>query len=135
MKISSDVEKVFAKHDFKPIKLPKGYKDVYSFLRDYPDDKTYFSEKDDDYFLRKYCDYIPKGWYGFSLGNPIVPEWCEIIDEVLEICTQLDADFEIHQIKLKFGAVCFYVHSSEIEDIGDVALLLMNKLFDRALIY
>lgn len=135
MKIMTDVEQIFAKYKLKPIKLPKEYKNVYMFLRDNPDNKTYISEKDDMYFLKKYSDYIPKGWYGFSIGNPIIPEWCEIIDEILELCTQHDPDFEIHQIKIKFGAICFYVHTTEIDDIRDVELLIMNNLFDRALIY
>ena len=135
MKILTNVEEIFAKYDLKAIKLPKEYKNVYQYLRDNPDDKTYFTEKDDGYFLKKYCDYIPQGWYGFSMGNPIIPEWCEIIDDILELCTEIDEDFEIHQIKLKFGAICFYVHSVNIEDIHDVEILIMNNLFDRALIY
>jgi hypothetical protein len=135
MKILTEVEQIFAKYELKPIKLPKEHKNVYTFLRENPEDKSFFTEKDDGYFLKKYCDYIPKGWYGFSMGNPIIPEWMEIIDEILELCTQHDIDFEIHQIKLKFGAFCFYVYSNQIEDIHDVELLIMNNLFDKALIY
>jgi hypothetical protein len=136
MRILSNVEEIFAKYDLKPIEVPTGFRSVYDYLRANPLEREKFeSEKNDSYFLKKYCDYIPKGWYGFDIGTPIVPEWMEIIDEIVEICTEIDPDFEIHQIKLKFGAICFYVHSSNIEDIHDVEILIMNNLFDRALIY
>lgn len=136
MKISNDIEKIFSNYDLKPIKLPAEYKDIYAYLSNNPIESDRFeSKKNDEYFIRKYEDYIPKGWYGFDIGNPIIPEWLEIIDEVLELCTQIDPNFEIHQIKLKYGAICFYVYSTNIEDIHDVDLLIMNKLYDKALIY
>jgi hypothetical protein len=136
MKILTNVEEIFAKYDLKPIKLSKEYKDIYQYLREYPVEwEKYESKKNDSYFLKKYGEYIPKGWYGFDIGKPIIPEWMEIIDEIVELCIENDPDFEIHQIKLKFGAICFYVHSDVIEDIHDVELMLMNNLFDKALIY
>jgi hypothetical protein len=75
------------------------------------------------------------GHYGFSLGNPIIPEWCKIIDKILELCVATDPEFQICQVKIKFGTVHFNVHSEIIEDCHDVDRLIMSTLFDRALIY
>ena len=59
----------------------------------------------------------------------------DILDEILELCTENDTDFEIHQIKLKFGGIRFYVHSDIIEDINDVEMCIEDNLYDPALIY
>ena len=84
---------------------------------------------------KKYREYIPQGWYGFDIGTPIIPAWMEIIDNIVELCVENDPDFEIHQIKLKFGGICFYVYSNVIDDIHDIEYLILNTLNDRALIY
>ena len=137
MKILDDIEQIFANYDLKSIELPDGFKNLYEYKDANPQDATYYYnvEKNDGYFLRKYSEYVPHGWYGFSIGTPIVPEWLDILDEILELCTELDQDFEIHQVKLKFGGIRFYVHSEIIDDIFDVEIYIENKLFDRALIY
>jgi hypothetical protein len=136
MKILDKIKEVFSQYELKPLVLPEGHKDVYSFLRAYPEFKKDFeTEKDDVYFIKKYRKHIPKGWYGFSIGSPIVPEWNEIIDNVLEICIKEDPDFEIHQIKIKFGGIRFYCGSQVIEDINEVERLIDTTLFDRALIF
>jgi hypothetical protein len=65
--------------------------------------------------LNKYKKYIPKGWYGFSLGSPLPKGWYNIIEEFLDYLIELEnkkkiGKFEIHQIKSKFGGVkilCF----------------------------
>lgn len=136
MKILDKVQEIFNQHELKPLMLPEGHKDVYSFLNAYPEfRKDFESEKDDGYFINKYRTHISKGHYGFSLGSPIIPEWCEIIDKVLELCIVEDPDFEIQQVKIKFGTVHFNVYSNIIEDTHDVDRLIMSTLFDRALIY
>ena len=136
MKILDKVQEIFNQHELKPLMLPEGHKDVYSFLRAYPEfSKDFDSPKTDRYFIEKYRKHIPRGWYGFSLGNPIVPVWCDIIDKILELCVTNDPDFEIHQVKIKFGTVHFNVHSDIIEDCHDVDKLIMSTLFERALIY
>jgi hypothetical protein len=137
MKILNNVEEIFAKYDLKPIKLPNGFKNIYEYHDKNPEDCTfiYNPEITDRYLNEKYADYIPHGWYGFDISVPIIPEWMNIIDEIVELCTEIDQDFEIHQIKLKFGAICFYVYSGIIEDTNDVEVLILNKLYDKALIY
>jgi hypothetical protein len=139
MKILNEVRQIFANYDLKPIELPKGYKNLYDYLyhNNEGEDKTldYVSLANDAYFCEKYADYIPHGWYGFAIGTPIVPIWMDILDEILELCTENDPDFEIHQIKMKFGGIRFYVHSEIIEDINDVAMCIEDNLYDPALIY
>lgn len=136
MKILDKIQAVFDKHELHSLTFPDGHKDVYTFLKEYPEFKKDFeTEKDDMYFIKKYRNRIPKGWYGFSIGSPIIPSWNEIIEEILELCIEADPDFEIHQIKLKFGGICFYCHSNVIEDLFDVERLIESTLHDRALIY
>ena len=136
MKILDKVEKVFEEIPFDEIKLPKGYNNVYQYLKDFPkEEKRFISEYSDWGLIDDFKKHIPKGWYGFSIGTPINPVWVEIIREILLICVEADPDFQIHQIKLKFGGIRFYVNSDVIEDIFEVEELIMTKLFDRALIY
>jgi hypothetical protein len=136
MEILDKVREVFNQYDLKPIELPKDFKDVYLFLRKYPEfSKDFKSSIDDSDLNQKYRKHIPKGWYGFDIGTPIVPVWMEIIDKIVEGCTAFDPNFEIHQIKLKFGGIRFYCSSEIIEDLHEVEYFIENKLFDRALIY
>ncbi len=136
MKILDKVQEIFNQYDLKPLMLPEGHKDVYSFLRKYPEfGKDFKSSIEDSDLNTKYHQHIPKGWYGFDIGTPIVPKWMEIIDKIVEICVAVDPAFEIHQIKLKFGDICFYCGSNVIDDLREVESLIAHKLFDRALIY
>lgn len=136
MKILDKIQEIIDQHELNPLTFPEEHHNVYTFLREYPEFKKDFeSEKTDGYFINKYRTHIPKGHYGFSLGSPIIPTWCEIIDKVLELCVAEDPNFEIQQVKIKFGTVHFNVHSDVIEDTHDVDRLIMSTLFDRALIY
>lgn len=136
MKTLDKVREIFNQHELKPPMLPERYGNVYAFLSAYPDFKKDFeSEKNDDYFINKYRTHIPRGWYGFSIGSPIIPEWCEIIDKILELCIETDQNFEIHQIKIKFGGIRFYCDNEIIEDLHEIESLIDGNLFDRALIY
>jgi len=136
MKILEKVQEIFNQYELKPIELPKDFKDVYMFLRKYPEfGKDFKSEIDNCSLNEKYGKYIPKGWYGFDIGIPIVPLWMEIIDKIVEACVAIDSDFEIHQIKIKFGGIRFYCGSEVIEDLHKVESLIENTLWDKALIY
>jgi len=136
MKILDKVQEIFSQYQLNELTFPDENKNVYEFLQSYPEfKKDFVSEKNDMFLIKKYRKHIPQGWYGFSIGEPIVPQWNEIIDKILELCIASDPDFEIHQIKLKFGGICFYVHSDVIEDLHEVEVLISNTLFDRALIY
>ncbi len=95
--------------------------------------------------LKKYSSYIPKGWYGFSFGEPLHLDWFKIIDEFLTYLIELEQlnriqDFEIHQIKLKFGGLRFYIsYKCEDEELREFIELQISKLedclFDEKLIY
>jgi len=136
MKLLDEVKQIIEKYDLKPIELPDGYKDVYNYLRDFPSEVGRFeTNKEDGFLYDKYRSFIPRGWYGFSLGSPIVPEWVDIIDEILELCIIIDPNLEIHQIKLKWGGIRFYVNSNLIEDIDDIEFLLEDTFQDEALVY
>lgn len=137
MKILDDVQNIFNKHTFDKITFPdSGYENVYEYLNDFPDDKKHFQSKYNDWMLRQeFKEHIPKGWYGFDIGTPINPIWVDIIREIVLTCIKADPNFEIHQIKLKYGGICFYCYSNVIEDLHDVEILIMKKLFDKALIY
>ena len=95
--------------------------------------------------LSKYQKYIPKGWYGFSLGEPCPHDWYLIIDEFLEYLLDLQkqnriSNFEIHQIKIKYGSLRFYVSyecdDEELREFIDLQIRkLENHLTDEILIY
>lgn len=139
MEILNDVQKIFDGYDLKSLEfkddLDKAI-NLYQYLYIHPDEeKDFKSDKTDGYFINKYKANIPRGWYGFSIGSPIFPAWLEILDQILELCIKNDKDFEIYQIKLKFGGIRFYTGSRIIEDINDVEDLIENKLYNEALIY
>jgi len=136
MKILDQIQSIFDKYELHSITLPDGYKNIYTFLKEYPEFIGDFqTEKDDTYFIEKYKRHIPPFYYGFALGAPIISSWNDIIDEILELCIRIDPNFEIHQIKIKYGSICFYVYSDVIEDILDVEQLIECTLYDSALIY
>lgn len=136
MKILDQIQAIFDSYELHELTFPNEHKNVYTFLKEYPEFKNDFeTEKTDMYFIEKYRKHIPQGWYGFSIGSPIIPTWNEIIEKILEVCINSDPDFEIHQIKIKFGGICFYCGSEVIEDLFDVERLIEKTLFDRALIY
>jgi hypothetical protein len=136
MKILDKIQAIFDEYDLKPLELPAGQKNVYTYLREFPEKKDEFgTDMVDRHLYEKYHKYISQGHYGFSIGIPIILSWVEIIDKILQICVKADHNFEIHQIKLKFGGICFYVHSEIIEDINDVEILISKTLRDKALIY
>jgi len=136
MKIIDNVKEIFNKHPFSYI-FTDNYKNVYKLIEARPELKPLFNndEISDHLLTIKYDKYIPSGWYGFDIGIPINPVWMVIIDKILELCISVDPKFEIHQIKLKFGTINFYVESDIIEDIHEISVLISKTLNDNALIY
>lgn len=90
--------------------------------------------------LEKYKKYIPKGWYGFSIGSPCPKCWFLIIESFLDYLITIDSNMEIHQIKLKFGTLLCYLHFS-IKDEETLEFLelqvdkLQYTLHDNKLIF
>jgi hypothetical protein len=136
MNCLNDVKKIIDSYNLEPIKLPEGFKNIYQLIDHVPEIKENFkSEKDDMFLINKYREYISKGHYGFSIGTPTNPKWNDLIDKILEYFISIDPTFEIQQIKIKFGFMCFYVTSNVIEDIQDIEVLIMRTLSDKSLIY
>lgn len=136
MKLLNEVRAIMEKHPFNKIETGE-YSSVYIPFNTNEESykEKYTTPLTDGVMYHKYAAHIPRGWYGFAVGSPIVPEWMVIIDEVLELLVKNDPEFEIHQIKLKWGRIEFYVSSGVIEDIFDIEDLLSTKLYDEALIY
>jgi len=90
--------------------------------------------------LEKWKNHIPQGWYGFAIGRPCPDSWFYVIDEFLDYLLTIDPNFEIYQIKMKFGGICFYVRvESDDEEKQEFINLQLNRLqyelFDKKLIY
>lgn len=83
---------------------------------------------------KRWGSRISKDWYGFNLGIPIPLVWYIVIDKFLEYIEQKCPEFEIYQIKLKFGGLRMYLGkiSKEIQQEIDN---LENVLTDKYLIY
>lgn len=97
-----------------------------------------FNELENQLF-EKWKDFIPKGWYGFSIGK-VPDKWYHLIDDFLEYMDSILASFEIHQIKLKWGGIRFYVHFDAGDDETNEFLRLQiekleSVLFSEALIF
>jgi hypothetical protein len=85
-----------------------------------------------DALFTKWGDKIPKGWYGFDLPLYLPKTWFLVIDDVLDELNQKYPDFEINQIKLKFGGIRMYLDKipREVEaDISKIEKLLYDKVF------
>ena len=77
MKILNKIEEIFNQYELKPLVLPEGH-NVYSLIREFPEQEKYYLSDPtltDSYLFDKYRKHIPKGWYGFSIGTPIIPIW------------------------------------------------------------
>lgn len=56
----------------------------------------------------KWAYRVGKGWYGFDLGD--VPRvWGDVLDDFLSWLETQCPDFEIHQVKIKFGKLRVYI--------------------------
>lgn len=133
--------KGFANYWYPDVELEKVYllpREELEKLREGCDEK-------ERYLLKKYEKYIPPGWYGFSLGSPTPYEWYEIIEKFLDYLIGLQekgkiSNFEIHQIKTKFGGLRFYVgYTCEDEEFDEFIELqtshLERHLSDEKLVY
>jgi len=140
MKLLSKVQEILDKYNLS-VELPEGCKNIYDCEYKTDDKKImkflsrFHPPYTDWHYLKKYEKYIPDGWYGFSIGTPTPKEWFEAIDEILELMISNDPNFEIHQIKMKYGAIMFYCNSEVVEDLNDIMMLIMKKMYSKYLIY
>ena len=62
----------------------------------------------DIFLFQKWAYRVGKGWYGFDLGD--VPRvWVDVLDDFLVWVESQCPDFEIRQVKIKFGGLRFYI--------------------------
>lgn len=88
----------------------------------------------------KWAYRVEKGWYGFALGNNVPYVWTQIIDSFLTELEKVAPKFQIHQIKLKFGGLRFYVKlnvkgQKKIKSIHEEISKLEALLHSDKLIY
>jgi hypothetical protein len=97
--------------------------------------------KEDEKRMRGQCSYISDlllfwkwayrvgtGWYGFNLGH-IPPVWKDMLDDFLSWLVSQCPDFEIHQIKMKFGALRFYIDThSDDKTVNETVRAEISKL-------
>lgn len=82
---------------------------------------------------------IPRGWYGFDLeGVPFI--WSSIIRDFLNEVEKDCPNYEIHQIKLKYGMAKIHIQlntkdNKKIEFINKQISELQKVLFSKDLIY
>ncbi len=93
----------------------------------------------DLYLFMKWAYRVEKGWYGFAVGNVPMP-WVLIIDKFLRELEVEAPDFKIHQIKLKFGGLRFYVDlglndALKVEAIQHEIAKLQKLLYNEHLVY
>jgi hypothetical protein len=61
--------------------------------------------------FQKWAYRVGKGWYGFKLGY--IPEvWTDMLDDFLTWLESQCPNFEIWQIKMKFGSLRFHVNTN-----------------------
>jgi hypothetical protein len=92
-----------------------------------------------EYEYKNLCNrwrkYVPRGWYGFELADvPMV--WYKIINEALEYFDTKYKLLEIHQIKLKYGGLRFYIlcerqNNECLDEIDE----LEDAMYDERLIW
>lgn len=94
----------------------------------------------DLYLFMKWAYRVEKGWYGFALGDTVPMVWARIIEEFLVELEKEAPNFKIHQIKLKFGGLRFYVDlnlkgKKKCEAIHSEIAKLESLLSNEKLIY
>ncbi len=140
MKLLKNVEKIFKKK-YHPFIMPDEnsevrFKNIYKYIEANPDEKSKFIHpKNDKYFNEKYKNNITKGYYGFATNSYMPKCWTEIIDDLIELFITNDPNFEIHQIKVKFGGIRFYVNSKVIEDLHEINIFISEKFYSPYLMY
>ena len=136
MKLLPNIKKILEKYNLS-VDIPDEYKTIYEFEYKNPeaDVSNFYPEHPDWLLIKKYDEHIPPGWYGFSLGTPTPKAWFDAIEEILDFIIEKDPDFEIHQIKIKYGSLCFYCASNVIEDLDEIEYYLLENMFSEKLIY
>lgn len=90
---------------------------------------------------QKWSHKVAPNWYGFAVEG-IPDDWAVKIDDYLTWLEKVRPQFEIHQIKVKFGGLRVYV-DLKLEELIDDSILkeerirskVVDELWDRKLMY
>lgn len=137
LKLAEEVKEILGKYNLEVL-VPDEYKTVYKYVDEHPEKEIEDFKHPtitDSSLNKKFSKNIPKGWYGCSIGNPTPINWYVAIEKILDFLVKKDPDFEIHQIKIKFGGIRFYCESEKIEDIFDICRVVESALYSRKLMY
>jgi len=81
----------------------------------------------------KYQNRVPENWYGFEIDCWPV-NWIDALEEFLTELEKDSPDFEIYQLKLKWGSFRGYMGNLS-EEAGKSVDLLKEAMQDKNLIY
>lgn len=81
----------------------------------------------------RYFNRVPDGWYGFDVSC-FPTNWLNALEEFLAALEIDSPDFEIYQIKLKYGMARIYLGNESI-DAQKAIDLLEDTMQDENLIY
>lgn len=90
--------------------------------------------------LQQWAYRVPKGWYGFALSGDVPLKWAQIINEYLKSVETRCPNFEIHQIKLKFGGLRMHLNLNSddektVQEIKSEIGELQRWLYNKSLVY
>lgn len=88
----------------------------------------------DNVLRQKFNSKVPTGWSGINLCSPTPHTWFDVIEEFLEYVETKCPNFEILQIKIKFGGLRMYLNNISL-DVHKEVVALEKLLFDKKLIY
>lgn len=84
--------------------------------------------------LENWSHHVAKGWYGISLGQPTPDSWFRFLDAFLRLVRDYNPNFEIHQIKMKFGGLRCYLGNIN-EETRELVSQVEEIMYDDELIY
>lgn len=82
----------------------------------------------------KWKPNIPDGWYGLSVGWPVPLVWYSVIGEFLDYVKLEKPDFQLLQIKIKYGGIRIHLDNVPLS-IYKEADELEVVLYDKFLIW
>jgi hypothetical protein len=126
-------EELIEKYNLKPDSYYHGNFNPY--LVEYKNSIKHLCNSKTDELQNKFKHRIPKGWYGFKgLGCPTPLEWFKVLNQFLEYVEEQCPDFEIYQIKVKFGGIRIYLGNISEEIQQDISKLT-GVMIDAKLVY
>lgn len=143
MNVLEKTKQIIAKHNvvanflsFNPFKVRRELRGSYGIavingFNDAPEFKDSYLKYTN--LQNRYKNKVGKSWYGFDIDCWPV-NWIDALEEFLSELEKDSPDFEIHQIKLKFGRARIYLANLS-EDAYYSIDLLEEVMRDSNLIY